>query len=204
MYRRNDPAETAQCRADYQCRDVTIEVIGVWDTVGALGIPFGLFSPLDHLLFRFHDTLLHPNVRFGYHGLAIDEKRESFAPALWDVREEIEQVWFAGVHADIGGGYSKTGLSDLGLAWMLKKVRPHGILFGDRAFRENGMPNMSGDPLMMPMHDSYKPPFVSARPAVRAIPPSSAIHVSVGQRWDQVELSYHPSNLPPEPRSYVE
>ena len=204
VYRRNDPAVTAQYRKDYQCRDVAIEVIGVWDTVGALGIPLGLFNPLDHLLFKFYDTALHPNVRFGYHALAIDERRESFGPTLWDLREGIEQVWFAGVHADIGGGYNETGLSDLALAWMLKKVQPHGILFGDRAFRKNGVPIMSGDPLMVPMHDSYKPPFVTARPAVRTIPLPAAIHVSVQQRWDQVQLSYHPGNLPAEPRSYVE
>lgn len=204
VYRRNDPAVTAQYRTDYRCQDVTIEVIGVWDTVGALGIPIGLFSALDHLLFRFHDTSLHPNVRFGYHALAIDEQRESFAPALWDAREGIEQVWFAGVHADIGGGYHETGLSDLGLAWMLKKLQAHGILFDDCACRENGVPNITGDPLMTPMHDSYKPPFVTARPAVRAILPSAAIHVSVQQRWDEGRPPYRPGNLPAEPRTYVE
>ncbi len=202
VYRRNDPAGTAQYRADYQCQDVTIEVIGVWDTVGALGIPLGFFSGLDHLLFRFHDMALHPNVRFGYHALAIDEKRESFAPSLWDAREGVEQVWFAGVHADIGGGYRETGLSDLALSWMLTKVQPHGMLFGDRAFGANGSPNVTGDPLMVPMHDSYKPPFVTVHPAVRAIPPSAAIHVSVRQRWDKVQPPYRPGNLPPEP-TYV-
>jgi len=204
VYRRNNPAVTVQYRADYQCQDVTIEVIGVWDTVGALGIPLGVFSPLDRLLFQFYDTSLHPNVRFGYHALAIDEKRESFAPTLWDAREGIEQVWFAGVHADIGGGYKETGLSDLALAWMLTKVQPHGILFGDRAFAPNGAPAISGDPLMVPMHDSYKPPFVTARPAVRAIPPSAAIHASVQRRWSEVQPSYRPGNLPAEPRKYVE
>lgn len=204
VYRRNDPVVTAQYRADYQCQDVTIEVIGVWDTVGALGIPLGFFNPLDHLLFRFHDTALHPNVRFGYHALAIDEKRESFVPTLWDSREGIEQVWFAGVHADIGGGYKETGLSDLTLAWMLRKLQPHGMLFGDRAFAPNGSPAIIGDPLMTPMHDSYKPPFVTARPAVRAIPPSPAIHISVQQRRNKAQPPYRPTNLPPEPRTYVE
>lgn len=203
VYRRNSAAVTAQFRTDYQSQDVAIEVIGVWDTVGALGIPMALFSPLDHLLFRFYDTALHPNVRFGYHALAIDEKRESFTPTLWDAREGIEQVWFAGVHADIGGGYKETGLSDLTLAWMLRKLQPHGMLFGDRAFAQNGAPASSGDPQMMPMHDSYKPPFVTVRPAIRAIVPSAAIHVSVRQRWDKVQPPYRPGNLPPEPRTYV-
>ncbi|MFO0765273.1 MAG: DUF2235 domain-containing protein [Nitrospiraceae bacterium] len=92
---------------DYQCQDLTIEVIGVWDTVGALGSPLGLFSGLGHFLFRFHDTALHPNVRFGYHAVAIDERRESFAPSLWGAREGVEPVWFAGIHADSGGGIRK-------------------------------------------------------------------------------------------------
>jgi hypothetical protein len=117
---------------------------------------------------------------------------ESFTPTLWDAREGIEQVWFAGVHADIGGGYNETGLSDLTLAWMLTKVQPHGLLFGDRAFAPNGSPAVSGDPLMMPMHDSFKPPFVTACPAVRAIPPSAAIHLSVQQRCDKAQLPYRP------------
>lgn len=203
VYRRNSAAVTAQFWKDYRSQDVAIEVIGVWDTVGALGIPISLFSPLDHLLFRFYDTALHPNVRFGYHALAIDEKRESFTPTLWDAREGIEQVWFAGVHADIGGGYNETGLSDLTLAWMLTKVQPHGLLFGDRAFAPNGAPAVSGDPLMMPMHDSFKPPFVTACPAVRAIPPSAVIHLSVQQRCDNAQPPYRPANLPPEPRKYV-
>lgn len=204
VYRRNNQAVTAQYRLDYQCQDVPIEVIGVWDTVGALGIPLGLFSPLDHLLFQFYDTALHPNVRFGYHVLAIDEKRESFVPTLWEAREGVEQMWFAGVHADIGGGYTETGLSDLALAWMLKKVQPHGILFGARAFDANGSPTITGDPLMMPMHDSYRPPFVTVRPAVRTIPPSAALHVSVQQRCDKAQPPYRPANLPPEPRKYID
>jgi uncharacterized protein (DUF2235 family) len=204
VYRRNDAALTAQFRKDYQCQDVEIEVIGVWDTVGALGIPLILFSGLDHLLFSFHDTSLHPNVRFGYHAVAIDEKRESFPPTLWDPREGIEQVWFAGVHGDIGGGYKETGLSDVTLAWMLTKLRPHGLLFSDRAFAPDGTPLIKGDPLMMPMHDSYKPPFLTPHPSIRSIPQSAAFHVSVRERWEKARPEYRPPNLPPEPRKYVE
>ncbi|HWV47102.1 MAG TPA: DUF2235 domain-containing protein [Nitrospira sp.] len=80
VYRRNNDTITAQFRKDYQSRDVLTEVIGVWDTVGALGIPLAFFSGLDHLLFSFHDTSLHPNVRFGYHAVAIDESGKAFRP----------------------------------------------------------------------------------------------------------------------------
>lgn len=203
VYRRNDATLTAQFRKDYQSQDVRIEVIGVWDTVGALGIPLLLFSGLDHLLFSFHDTSLHPNVRYGYHAVAIDEKRESFTPTLWDPREGIEQVWFAGVHSDVGGGYKETGLSDVTLAWMLEKLQPHGLLFSDRAFAPDGTPAIKGDPLMMPMHDSYKPPFLTPHPSIRAIPPSAAFHISVQERLKKLP-EYRPPNLPPDPRKYVE
>lgn len=204
VYRHNNATLTAQFRKDYQSQDVAIEVIGVWDTVGALGIPLTLFSPLDHLLFSFHDTTLHPNVRFGYHAVAIDEKRESFVPTLWDPREGIEQVWFAGVHGDIGGGYKETGLSDITLAWMLKKVQPHGLLFTDRAFNADGSPSIIGNPLMMPMHDSYKVPFLTPHPSIRTISPSASLHVSVQERGDKAQPPYRPINVPPEPRKYVE
>ena len=108
------------------------------------------------------------------------------------------------MHADIGGGYKETGLSDLTLAWMLRNLQPHGMLFRDLAFTPSGAPAIIGDSLMMPMHDSYKPPFVTARAAVRAVPPSPTIHISVQQRCDKALPPYRPTNLPPEPRTYVE
>lgn len=204
VYRHNDATLTAQFRTDYQSQDVEIEVIGVWDTVGALGIPLQLFSGLDRLLFSFHDTSLHPNVRFGYHAVAIDEKRESFQPTLWNPREGIEQIWFAGVHGDVGGGYKETGLSDITLAWMLEKIQPHGVLFNDRAFAPDGTTAIKGDPLMMPMHDSYKPPFLTPHPSLRVITASAELHVSVQARLERARPEYRPSNLPTEPRKYVE
>lgn len=204
VYRRDNDTITAQFRKDYQSRDVSIEVIGVWDTVGSLGIPLMLFSGLDHLLFRFHDTSLHPNVRFGYHAVSIDEKRESFQPSLWDPREGVEQLWFVGVHGDIGGGYKETGLSDVTFRWMLDRVQSHGLLFKDGTFTKDGTPTITGDPLMVPMHDSYKPPFISLHPSVRVIPPSATLHVSVQKRLEKAQPEYRPVNLPPEPRKYVE
>ncbi|MFO0730887.1 MAG: hypothetical protein U0361_07820 [Nitrospiraceae bacterium] len=62
---------------------------------------------------------------------------------------------------------------------------------------------MIGDPLDDADARLYKPPFVTVRPAVRAIPPSALLHASVGQRWDKAQPPYRPANLPPEPRKYV-
>src|ERR1043165_3827651 len=88
---------------------INIDFIGVWDTVGALGIPGE-----DSHKYAFHDTELSGSVRNAYHALAIDERRGPFKPTLWDFvpkpGQTVEQVWFAGVHSDAGGGYPETGL----------------------------------------------------------------------------------------------
>jgi uncharacterized protein (DUF2235 family) len=113
-----------------------IEFIGVWDTVGALGIPEGPLTP-RRLIKRwsFHDTKLSRHVRHAYHALAIDERRGMFEPALWvrqdgaPASQELEQVWFAGAHCDIGGGYADTGLSDIALLWMARKAKACGLAF---------------------------------------------------------------------------
>jgi uncharacterized protein (DUF2235 family) len=104
--------------------------IGVWDTVRALGVPgsSGVSFLLSH---AFHDATLNPNVPYARQALSIDENREIFAPEIWDEskeaaeareRERIKQVWFPGVHSDVGGGYAETGLSDLALAWMIEEA----------------------------------------------------------------------------------
>jgi uncharacterized protein (DUF2235 family) len=203
VYRGHLADTTAQFRRQYAVMDVLIEVIAVWDTVGALGIPLKLFDRLDHYLFRFEDTALHPNIRFGYHAVAIDEQRESFVPTLWDPREGIEQVWFAGVHADVGGGYAEADLSNITLAWMLEKLRLHGVLFRAGTFTTQGAATVQGDPSGL-MHNSYKPPFVTLLgPSPRHIPSSAALHESVQIRLANTTLGYHPTNLPTDPRKYV-
>lgn len=94
--------------------------VGVWDTVRALGLPAIGSMPGRH---KFHDPVLNRAVPHGRQALAIDENRLVFAPELWDETGapsgQIKQIWFAGVHTDIGGGYGlKMGLSDLTLSWM--------------------------------------------------------------------------------------
>jgi len=94
--------------------NIEIAMVGVWDTVGALGIPGDLFSGLNDNLYGFLNTSLHPDVKGAVHGVSIDEKRAEFAPTLWDASSvspgsRLEQVWFAGVHCDVGGGTRRTG-----------------------------------------------------------------------------------------------
>ena len=110
-----------------------IEAIGVWDTVGALGIPTYNIT-LDRMdLFEFADTKLSGIVKNGYHAVAIDELREAFTPTLWDPDPRVRQVLFPGAHSDVGGGYprekNENGLSDAALAWMMARLRDHGAQF---------------------------------------------------------------------------
>lgn len=94
-----------------------IKFVGVWDTVGSLGVPFKAFKRRNKR-YRFHDVQLSEIVQHAYHAISIDEKRVFFRPTLWkkqlkqSVRDQVlEQVWFNGVHSDVGGGYSKGDLS---------------------------------------------------------------------------------------------
>jgi uncharacterized protein (DUF2235 family) len=110
-----------------------VHFVGVWDTVGALGIPFslmGLFESHD----EFYDTKMGSNVSIARHALAIDEQREDFEPTIWTPKPgvDLKQVWFAGVHSDIGGSYppdKQTGasVSDTPLAWMLDEATDAGL-----------------------------------------------------------------------------
>jgi uncharacterized protein (DUF2235 family) len=107
--------------------DVTIRCIGVFDTVGSMGIPHSGFCRSEY---QFHDVILGPAVEYAFHALAIDEQRKPFQPAVWKsnpsprVRQTVEQVWFPGVHSNIGGGYPEHVLSDATLFWMASRIAP--------------------------------------------------------------------------------
>jgi uncharacterized protein (DUF2235 family) len=86
---------------------------------------------VDSLIYGFLDTTLHPDVLNAYQALAIDERRSEFPPTLWTSQpangQTLEQIWFTGVHSDVGGGYgadptTQTALSDITLSWMMSKA----------------------------------------------------------------------------------
>ena len=117
---------------------IVITCVGVWDTVGALGVPTsGPVGWLTRRRYGFHDVTLSSWVRNAFHALAIDERRKPFAPTLWEVKDDdvrrpdhaqrVEQAWFAGVHSNVGGGYADARLSDITLEWMLRRVRRLGL-----------------------------------------------------------------------------
>jgi uncharacterized protein (DUF2235 family) len=117
-----DPAWTHYRRPE-------VDLLGVWDTVGSLGIPGNVFGRLGRRRHEFHDVTLGIKVRRAFQALAIDEHRRSFLPAIWDTshissEQDVEQVWFAGAHSNIGGGYPDMTLSDIAFLWMVDKARP--------------------------------------------------------------------------------
>jgi uncharacterized protein (DUF2235 family) len=114
-------------------RRTAIHFIGVWDTVGSLGVPYGPLSRIAASRYNFHDTDLSERVNFAYQALAIDERRGAFPATLWtrkagrgadqQARKQVlEQVWFAGCHSNIGGGYEDSRLSDISFLWMVAKA----------------------------------------------------------------------------------
>ncbi|MBI0532055.1 DUF2235 domain-containing protein [Sphingomonas sp. TX0522] len=105
-----------------------IDLLGVWDTVGSLGIPGNFLGRLGRSRHEFHDVTLGRSVRRAFHALAVDEHRKNFAPAIWDTSKTapdqvVEQVWFAGAHSNVGGGYPDPLLSDAAFLWMVDRSR---------------------------------------------------------------------------------
>jgi uncharacterized protein (DUF2235 family) len=108
-----------------------IRFIGVWDTVGALGAPGLLGQVFNKNKYEYHDVGLSDTIESAFHALAIDERRKPFKPTLWTRpdgwRGRLEQVWFAGVHSSVGGGYSPDGLANEALHWMIEKAESSGL-----------------------------------------------------------------------------
>ena len=148
LYRSRKPEDAPSERAaeafrrKYSHPDAEIAFIGVWDTVGALGIPIDVLRPpMLSRRWTFHDTTLSRFVLNAYHAISIDERRRPFVPTLWvnkvakdgTVEEPPEhqtacQVWFAGVHSDVGGGYPDPSLSEIPLLWMADCAKACGLV----------------------------------------------------------------------------
>jgi uncharacterized protein (DUF2235 family) len=177
-----------------------IAMVGVWDTVGSLGIP-AIFGGVGPLLYGFLDTGLHPNITNAYHALAIDEQRGEFPATLWTgdpaPGQTIDQVWFCGVHSDIGGGYGgsnvvgvSTALSDITLGWMMNKAQALGLAIAPAALAWYSFP-LENKCALDQLHDSWNPLW--GIPHRRPIAPNSSLANSVIFRCQQA--GYQPDNL---------
>ena len=207
-------ATALKFRKDYSVcggDDIKIKLVGVWDTVGALGIPLRGLRWLTADKYQFHDTELSGVVEHAYHALAIDERRAPFEPTLWTYKpkpgQTIEQKWFCGVHSDVGGGYPERGLSNIALEWMIGKAQGAGLKFDSAAMQAHAF---QPDPRAM-LHDSKTGPYRLTAGSDRAIglvkkdpdaPDETAssidltqsIHDSVLVRWDN-DATYRPQAL---------
>ena len=182
--------------------ETDVKFIGVWDTVGSLGIPLSIFSLLNSSKYKFHDTKLSSGVNYAYHALAIDEKRHSFAPTLWTQSETalnrpnpqvMEQRWFTGVHSNVGGGYPDAGLSDVALKWMMEKAANTGLALDDTYAQKHVHPDTDGQ-----LYNSSVFPFSLAAEAPRKISAHRSyccvIDQTVIDRW-KFGREYRPKNL---------
>ncbi|HEV7122623.1 MAG TPA: DUF2235 domain-containing protein [Rhodanobacter sp.] len=182
----DDPAAVT-FRADHSI-EVDIHFIGVWDTVGSLGIPVtASWFPFARKRYQFHDTELSKIVKYAYQALALDEHRGDFKPALWTRNPftvktgesitskkqeqcEIEQRWFIGSHSDVGGGNDSDGagrkpdpLPDLPLAWLQRKAMATGLacteLLVPASDAATGVPRDSYKEFMSGIYKEFASPF---------------------------------------------
>ncbi len=184
-------------------RTAPIHFIGVWDTVGALGIPDDL--PVLNWLFdrkknyRFHHTELGNSnqVTYARHALSLDDDRCSFMPTLWsnitkhDVDSgRVKQVWFPGEHGDVGGGRREHGLSDGALSWMIQEASSCGLAF-QSAMLDQIKPNFR-DTAHRACVGMYKHLRTQPRPVPLISPETTNVHQIATDRQKNPPISQAP------------
>lgn len=204
------------------CRTVDAHFLGLWDPVKSFG---WAYDPITLPLAR--ESFIATHIR---HALAIDEFRTFFYPMAcdWDIEEvgaTTEQVWFAGCHGDIGGGFEEheSGLAKIALEWMVKEAEACGLLIDHEQYNSYVLggeseetdeefvgPNPSGEihnslqgawkllqyaPKKMWSIEEREAKLVLNPPKIRAIKPQSKIHISVLERLQDPTCHYRPKNL---------
>ena len=158
----------------------------MWNTVGSLGVPFGSIPLFSSSNYAFLETDLRNNESYAYHALAVDEHRESFRPTLWtrvahpSARKgdfpprkpaDVEQRWFVGAHANVGGGYDSDLLAQPSLRWMLGRAASHGLAFRRDVVVVDGVPEAAiTDSYTAFMGGWYRRMLVDRRMERRALP----------------------------------
>ena len=173
---------------------VKIHFMGVWDTVGALGIPLSFLRGIGRSKYAFHDTELGPCVTHARQALAVDERRGDFVPAVWTApperdleKETLEQVWFVGAHANVGGGYADSRLSDIALIWMIEQAEAQGLAFEDAYFRAFVDDETGGRPVDTTASLVYRLKRKLDREIGRALRGREAIHGSVLSHFGEAD-----------------
>ena len=184
-YRRGARGETVQAFRDHYCHAETqVEAVAVWDTVKALGIRLPVVWRWAEARHDFHNHALGPHIRNGFHALAINERRVAYAPVMWncpvDWKGNMEQVWFRGNHADVGGQIwqnpSSRPLSNIPLVWMLGRLSACGVPLPDgwqtRFEQDVAAPSIGN-------WHGWSKVFLSRRKRIIGRCPSESIHQSV-------------------------
>lgn len=190
LYRDQGPPEQREALCARLChREVEIDMVGVFDTVMALGVRLPVLWMMTEPRFRFHDQHLGQNVVLGAQALALDETRAAFQPILWDSTERppgaITQTWFRGCHADIGGQLSGFAaarpLANIPLVWMLEQAENVGL-----PLPESWRVGLDCD-VNAPSVGNWRgwgKAFLARSPRVAGIDPSERLHDSVPRPYD--------------------
>ncbi len=201
LYRRRDDGpdtpEAIEFKRAYS-REIELEFLGVWDTVGALGIPLRGLNRLTGSRYQFHDIVLPRIVKRAYHALAIDELRFAFRPTLREAkprpRQVVDQVWFAGSHGDVGGGYQASGLAGIDFTWMLQKAEDAGLELDDE-YVDASVQSVPLDHLHNSRTSFFKLSPSHAREIGSGNATNQAVHPAAIGRYDSAIPPYRPSNL---------
>lgn len=200
---------------------IHIKMVGVWDTVGALGLPFGNMPGISRTSFTWLHTGLRVPIENAYHAVAVDEHRRDFEPTLWTVRRpkdpgasvaaprklsSVEQRWFIGAHDNVGGGCASDVLAQIPLRWMMKKAGQLGLTFKSDVEVDR---DAAGGPVLDSysemLHGFYKlirpgrfDRVIGAEPQEREDGTHSTVNetidASVFDRW-RTNNAYRPRNL---------
>ncbi|NQZ57606.1 MAG: DUF2235 domain-containing protein [Lentisphaeraceae bacterium] len=157
--------------------EVKVDMLGVWDTVKAAPtIP-------DR-----DDQKLPENVAAAYHAISIDEQRDQFQVTRFNADQRVTEMWFPGVHSDVGGGYTETGLSDVSLSWMIDNACNHDLDFKGSYINSDVNPDCSAT-----LHDSLADWPLGK--ITREIQTEDLLHETVKERITSVQI-YNPGNVP--------
>ncbi len=190
-----DAPEAAGFRTKHS-RETRVRFIGVWDTVGALGIPVSQI-PFSRDFYQWHDTELSKMVDYAIHAVAVDEHRKDFGVTLWSKLKpenvKVEQRWFAGAHSDVGGGEGGS-LPGIALRWLQDVAEEAGLALKERA-------TVGPQDHLGPIADSFGDFMLGIyrwfkKPHHRAFGSgvNETVDESVWQRW-RASPSYRPPSL---------
>ncbi|SHM30872.1 Uncharacterized alpha/beta hydrolase domain [Vreelandella subglaciescola] len=206
--------ETCATFKRYYSRTPKVHFIGVWDTVGALGVPGTRLT--ERGKYSWHDTELSGAVDYAYHAVALDEHRAAYDVPLWVSEDglqkaknrDVEQRWFIGAHANVGGGYgAKDFLAELSLQWMIQKAAAAGLKLDAFTATDNAWQTEPKDSFSDFLRGAYAwvrkvrssgdgryfrrfAKGQNGKPAINV-----TVDPSVWKRWEAAEFTYRPRTL---------